>query len=161
MGVCNPVASRTCLVFYSKPAHAPAPSPKIRASAKMTFPRVGLNITCRGQMVVYYSRITNSWSLDVAFNNLFKIGVGNWRRHWMCKYQEANITEHSSGQRWGCWRKVEGRCWGCGVWVVRSEFVTSAENARDSGQSSTNTSNTQQHSQQLSSRVAGIIHFNS
>jgi len=43
---------------------------------------------------------------------------------------------------------------------VRSEFVTSAENARDSGQSSTNTSNTQQHSQQLSSRVAGIIYFN-
>ena len=50
------------------------------------------------------------------------------------------------------------------VWVrvptVRGKFVTSAENARDSGQSSTNTSNTQQHSQQLSSRVAGIIHFN-
>ena len=45
--------------------------------------------------------------------------------------------------------------------LVRSEFVTSAENVRDSGQSSTNTSNTQQHSQQLSSRVAGIIHFNS
>jgi len=44
--------------------------------------------------------------------------------------------------------------------LVRGEFVTSAENARDSGQSSTNTSNTQQHSQQLSSRVAGIIHFN-
>ena len=45
--------------------------------------------------------------------------------------------------------------------AVRGEFVTSAENARDSGQSSTNTSNTQQHSQQLSSRVTGIIHFNS
>jgi len=45
--------------------------------------------------------------------------------------------------------------------LLRSEFVMSAENARDSGQSSTNTSNTQQHSQQLSSRVAGIIHFNS
>jgi len=44
--------------------------------------------------------------------------------------------------------------------AVRSEFVTSTENARDSGQSSTNTSNTQQHSQQLSSRVAGVIHFN-
>ena len=44
---------------------------------------------------------------------------------------------------------------------LRGEFVTSAENVRDSGQSSTNTSNTQQHSQQLSSRVAGIIHFNS
>jgi len=44
---------------------------------------------------------------------------------------------------------------------MRSEFVMSTENARDSGQSSTNTSNTQQHSQQLSSRVAGIIHFNS
>ena len=43
---------------------------------------------------------------------------------------------------------------------LRSKFVTSTESARDSGQSSTNTSNTQQHSQQLSSRVAGIIHFN-
>jgi len=46
------------------------------------------------------------------------------------------------------------------VGTLRSEFVTSTENARDSGQSSTNTSNIQQHSQQLSSRVAGIIHFN-
>jgi len=45
--------------------------------------------------------------------------------------------------------------------MLRSEFVMSTENARDSGQSSTNTSNTQQHSQQLRSRVAGIIHFNS
>jgi len=45
--------------------------------------------------------------------------------------------------------------------LLRSKFVTSTENERDSGQSSTNTSNTQQHSQQLSSRVAGIIHFNS
>ena len=43
---------------------------------------------------------------------------------------------------------------------VKSKFVMSAENVRDSGQSSTNTSNTQQHSQQLSSRVAEIIHFN-
>jgi len=45
--------------------------------------------------------------------------------------------------------------------TLRSEFVMSTENARDSGQSFTNTSNIQQHSQQLSSRVAGIIHFNS
>ena len=34
--------------------------------------------------------------------------------------------------------------------MLRSEFVTSTKNVRDSGQSSTNTSNTQQHSQQLS-----------